>query len=45
MGGITPPLSTTPAKLPYPRLFNPTVTLNSVENGKVTRSRVASWIR
>ena len=37
MGGITPPLSTTPAKLPYPRLFNPTVTLNSVENGKVTR--------
>jgi hypothetical protein len=37
MGGITPPFSTTEAGPPYPRLFNPTVTLNAVENGKVTR--------
>jgi hypothetical protein len=37
MGGLTPPLSTTTENPQYPRLFNPTVTLNIVKDGRLTR--------
>ena len=37
MGGVTPPLSTSVQNPEFPRLFNPTVTLNTVKDGKLSR--------
>jgi hypothetical protein len=37
MGDVTPPLSTSVENARFPRLFNSTVTMNSIQDGELTR--------